>query len=747
MANLVFVDNSGSTGGNTAYWTMVSSIIDASPADTEFFVWNDRCDSVFTKDFIGGRMIGGGTQPHVIVPHAPPNSNLTILTDGQVDPSDVVHCAKQLDGRPFAKVVGHFNGNEQHMNLSCIGPFLHKTKFELYRNGVKFSEGDTSQTLELKKYYDQPNAFLEDAPKIYSTLVAANFGRENKEMRHQLLSLQANLMKTVASSNNVGNSIQFDLLRDHLQKEDTKLATTTLATVLASSNADTGKQVAAWIDQMLRRCDLNSDFGFQHLDQPSRLVRAAVVPQVHEEKLEEAKTDGKFECPISMDSDVPCLAITEGTPVLDVDKGYLEAILTNPFLVLENAALVGAIHSRLDAEPIGAKAMVELWNTTKKSPFTRKTIVSFLPACDHSRKAANWRLANLFFGDKLVGNPLIWEWIVFLACTTKPSINSNKAFMDAFRETLMKRSRLEMTNITLSGLPIEPMIKAPLDIALWYVIHSGKEPAGERNRLRFFGRSAESIMTIVDLFKYPYDKEVCQKQIRLWRAFAAINNEDWSQLYSTVRAQWQKFITVGPRIFLDGPVDEKMKPKLPAALQACSLAEIWYLLQKRDPQKKTASIDIPWNLEVKELPPVTRNYGYDSKLQAQDYGWPVAISPKTMRPFRYVVVDGKKVPWEQAAAKHGPLDKQPSLHAYYVKFVHEHNRFPSEADLIEYAAARQLSRFGMDTLPEFTRQMVSAIFDDFAGAGVDKFTPAEFNQIVRDGTPLVRRPILDGSGD
>lgn len=135
-------------------------------------------------------------------------------------------------------------------------------------------------------------------------------------------------------------------------------------------------------------------------------------------------------------------------------------------------------------------------------------------------------LARCFFGDKLVGQPEVWLCVLYQIITRVQRIAHNIEFMSMFTKYLVRRLKSGTTNITLSGLAIEPVIKAPIDIALWYTISSphvitnlSETIEDARNRLRALGASAWHVLKMVDLLHYSYHPQT-RHQVELYQSFA-----------------------------------------------------------------------------------------------------------------------------------------------------------------------------------------------------------------------------------
>jgi hypothetical protein len=269
--------------------------------------------------------------------------------------------------------------------------------------------------------------------------------------------------------------------------------------LVASFDNTMGKSIEAAIRGMINMCSGSSDYSFDIL-QPGRLRREAAAQEVTpDEVVLEERYNDFFQFPTmeelgSTALPLPTLLIAEGDPVLaDLDKGYLDAIITNPFLLLENPALVEAITARLD-DVIALGAARELFATAErrssigtrnpvKSPITGHPVVAAftLGSDDSHEKATNYALANLLFGQKLVGQPELWVGVLYIILKKIPRLADNKeGFLSAYKDHMIRRMKSTKTAITLSGLPVTPMVRSPVDVCSHLVLCL--EPAHSQQR-------------------------------------------------------------------------------------------------------------------------------------------------------------------------------------------------------------------------------------------------------------------------
>lgn len=764
------VDYSGSTCNNVNYWTNVISIIEANP-DSKIIFWNTIAKLLSKNDasrVANAKQGTGGTQPQCFAPLIPKGSNLIIITDGEVSTTDVQTCDSIINSREFSSVDIYFINTGGRMNLSVSAPFTRKTSFRIYVDGKKLSEGSSVNPIDLKHYNEQPEEFIKDAEKILAQIVMQNLGKNNQLLRNDLLDLQKNMLKIISNKNAKVNANQFLLFRELLQNNNYDLAVSKMKELTTLSDSTLGKRIEAFIQEMIKQCSGSFDFSFDILE-PGRIVRATKVTEVVTEELPVVENyTGKFECPILLDIDIPCLLIKKGDPVFkDVEKGYMEALLTNPLMFLLNNELVDKLKKRLD-HVVGLEATKKLFSRGDVlSPFSRcpiSCIVTFGDEQSHYN-ATNFALANLFFGQKLVGQPELWLSVLYFVTNQITYLKENELtsnLLDGFKQNLISRMRTHTTNITLSGLPIEPLMKSPVDIAIWYcvvspfIINNTTNEDDARNRLRSFGASSKYLVELLDLLGYCYDKKWTIQRISLYNAFAWMMNEernntltcgDWRKL---LRAQYQNGLILSDNsiILLDGR-STTSPPNLPQVVQDLTLGELLHLSDLVDRRKTINSIMLPLVFIPRQIPLPVTHYGYVDDLDLQIVSSETPISLETMRPF---VMDKKqRKHWKECSEKiYGPLSKQLSSYNYFNKFVLEYNRFPGKEEFIKYLASKQANREEnpIDTLPKFLIMFVTDVFNDFEkilGKGFQNITPSEFKRRVFRSMKEVDRAKMDGS--
>lgn len=752
ISTYVLIDYSGSTGGHSGYWNYISNIIKQNPTAI-YILWDTAAKEVSREEAertATKREGNGGTQPQCFVNLIPAKSNIILITDGQIGISDVNCCEKILNGREFNKVDVHFYKTGSEVNLSVSTALTRKTQYRIYLDGKLLAEGSSAIEVDLQPYFNYPRKFIDEAENLLNQIIMQNLGKTNMPLRNKLLDLQENLLRSVSISNS--SSLEFNGLRELLSDGQYEKSLDFMKKLVFSGDVSMGKTIEKIIQQMLHQCSGSTCFSLNILE-PGRLTRASEVDEVAIEELPPVEHSFTFECPIFYEHNIPICLIKEGRPIFsDLDKGYLNNILTNPFLVLNDKSLVDKVKNRID-HLVGLDFGRTLFlQGNVKSPITRDLISSALVLSEHETHSAatNAAMADIFFGKKLVGEPEIWLAVLYFIIKRVPYLSEDPDFMKILETNLIHRMKLCPTNITLSGLPIEPMLKCPMDLAVWYcvvsplIIENKTSKDDARNRLRSFGGPAKYLVKLVELFGYPYDESWTKHQIDLYSAFTwmMIEEKNHSQWRKLIRAQYQNSMIIENKIILlDGPALNK--PPLPLNCKGLSIIELKGLMELVDHNKSVNAIMIPDFNTNREIT-YEVNYGYPEIVPTVF----VKISPKTMRPY---VIDRKlRKHWSICSEQiYGPLDKQISIYNYFIIYVHDKGHFPSKNEFFFYIESRQANRlFGVSTLPKLIVQFVDELFQDYQevlGANFDKITVAEFRRLTEDSRKRENRSWLDGS--
>jgi hypothetical protein len=515
---------------------------------------------------------------------------------------------------------------------------------------------------------------------------------------------------------------------------------------------------------MARQCEGCGGFDFSLLG-PGRLDRAIAMNPMTIDQTPDviACPYHTFECPINLVSDLSTLLIKDGPPLFEsYTTTKLNDLMTNPLTALLDPELPSAIKKRID-HVLGHAAAHEMFSRSRGRPFlsplSRESISCAIVLGDDLEhdKATDWTLAHLFFGNQLVGAPEMWLFVIWHLVREVPYLANNAPFLADFDRYMCSRMKRHMTNITLSGLAIEPLVRCPVDLAIWYCVVSPMIGANAttsdtvRNRLRSMGATSRFLTELLDLLGYKYDREWTLHQLCLYRAFAWMMNKEKENTHwrAILRAQYQNSFTLsnGTIVILDGPASANC-PVLPEHLRV-PLGELLALAALVDSTKKTNAVLIPNQLPTVAIPAPTKNYGYPPTLTFEEYSRVIPICPATCRPW---TMDRREMRhWHEVNARiYGPLDCQLSINQYFIVFVASRGHFPTVEELVQYMAERQASRADpFNTLPAMVMEMTIAelrAYQNEFGEHFERITPDEFNRRAAASCDKTHRVEMEKTG-
>lgn len=754
--NFLCIDFSGSTGGHAGYWDYVTKLIEIHSSH-QFICW-DTIAHKYSKervlDMAKKRTGFGGTEPKCIIPYLPTKCNLVLVTDGQINQNEVVYCDRLLDKNEFESVNMHFYSTGGPMDMSVVAPFTRNTTYNVYRDGSLISSGSTKELLDLTEYYDNPQKFIDDAQKLQHRVTFATMGRPNIPLRNSILSLQENLLKFIANNKSKSVEDEFTNLREMLTENRLDCAIELTKNLITKTKGnELAKEVDSIVQPLINQCANPKSFSFDLL-QPSRLMRAEIETPAEEELPKERNYDGIFECPILMDIDTPCLLINKGPAVLDgLDNSYLNKLISDPLLLLSDQILKNKLRDRLD-HIFGLEAINMLFKDVNVvSPITRKSSSCALSLCleKSHNKSNKYTLANIFFGSKIVGSLELWMSVIYFTLADIPYLNSNVNFMNDFEQYLVNRFRKNYTRITLSGLTIEPMLRCPYDVAIWFCVNSYRimNPNSISNRLRDFGNSSFYLMKLLDLLKYPYDRQIIPTLIKKYAVFNWMmrqendNNNEWRKM---IRSIYQNSMVLkdGFIVMLDGPATQNRLPNL-LKNSGFSDIELFALSKLVDRTKRRELIHLPDNLSC-EIPSYVENYCYPDVLPMHK----INISPKTMRPFCYD--KSNNLHWKESAEKiFGPIPKIISAYAYFIKYVQEYRSYPTIDSFIKFMSIKQANKEdAKDTLPKDILVFALDVFmnyEEVLGENFSNMCPEDFIGVTEISRNSEIRFFMEESND
>jgi hypothetical protein len=108
------------------------------------------------------------------------------------------------------------------------------------------------------------------------------------------------------------------------------------------------------------------------------------------------------------------------------------------------------------------------------SPITRRPVLGFIPLGGHPShvKAANWTLANLFSGGKVMGNVDFWFAVLYFLIVEGKIPYVKESMSPFFAEQMLFRLKNSISSASLTGLSGFAQSKMRLDASIYFSISS-----------------------------------------------------------------------------------------------------------------------------------------------------------------------------------------------------------------------------------------------------------------------------------
>lgn len=755
MKTVIAIDYSGSTGRSLEYWQYVNGVVNETKGEqTTYVLWDDE-SKLKTYEDVNDQICSmkghGCTDPSSFIKFLKSGDRLEIVTDGEVPQNTVTACDKMLTDIILESVTIHvvkierigcgFGFEPRSLNLSVAAPFVRSAKqYQIVTKtpGENASILTKGEPLNLSKYKNNPELFLQNADEILQKITIENLGRNNHSARNEILDIRKQLLLNLQHKKTNEQLDSMTNLKRSLERDMYGMAMKEAKKVSCSSVTE--KEIETIIQQMIVKCDGIGEFTFCH--HSNRLYRAVEIDEKSLIDTTEMNTDevpAHFECPIYFDKDVPVLLIRAGAPVLEsIDKKYEDMLINNPLLFLNNPDLTKSLTERLDCV-IGLKAALKLFGTTGtvKSPMTQRPISCFVTTIPLSyikeethQDALKYSLANLFFGKKLAGIGELWLAVLYFVVEKIKYLENDFALY--LQDTMVNKLKHRYSTMSMSSL-ITPTIRCTLDVSIWYCCVSAHiYEGGVENRLQHFVTSHH--LRLLDIFGYPYDKKWTAHRLIIYHAFHTMmkmkkrDHKDFNILIKALVYQNSVTLPDGTIILLDGKKQTSFETN---PFKDLSVSEIFYLSTLVDTSKTVGKITIPTVFPEIIIPEAVINYGYplyvpEDKLSEYQT---TKICSKTMRPYTHD--QSTSLHWEvQSTNMYGPLEKQISLYNYFIVFVEENKKYPQENEFIKWVAVKQNNReISINTLPVYIEYFVKLVMEEFKNI-MKTVSVSDFNKIA-----------------
>jgi len=507
-------DCSGSVSGSEHYFEQLLRMLERTPRASSYFMWDG---TLREKSYEQMRAWAetkrgfGGTAPSVVAKIAAERSfhgTLRLITDGEVDGSEVDACDQHLHGAAlaagetghvFEKVEAMFVELWARPNLSAILPFTRFSPFEVQEMRSDGSLSDiervSAEDLELFEAFVRQRGdadYGEQAGRLKQVAQARFLGTKGSaRVRDAAIAVKKRLTEEMSAllGADVGRQLAA-LLGEGSQDEAVTVAKKMVSAFLAvKSDASvaikTLDEIVGLCEGIARKCFTKAEANRAISTSMQRAETLAepidCLPEVREAP-ESAEEKAWFQCPVTLEEDASNLVLAlawpggrAGESFVDGLEGHFKKLLaSNPLWLWTRADCVERFASVCD-ELLSAQALRsarEAGAPVVVSPTTRRPLASFFPVSAVSEahvKARTWALAQVVSGGKRWGNPELWFANLVLAVARGKVSEKLRQALPVLLSTLKAQLSSSESYASLSGLPELPMTKVPTSVACWLV--------------------------------------------------------------------------------------------------------------------------------------------------------------------------------------------------------------------------------------------------------------------------------------
>ena len=736
-----YIDVSGSTQGKEKYWALVKDKYEEYKALIKgVFVWGSELKIISKEAFEANylsKQFGymPATKPEDIAMNlvstkfgTAQGEIVVILTDGEV-PQGSVNMTTDILSKlclvklPLYKVVCCI-GDTGRANESVAAPFTRLAKTSLTvisdNRGMR-SYLVTEETRNVLFNLDglTLEIFKNKFEEIERALVTALMGLGgNKEIADGLIRAKNRLAKELAKSSKDSDldALLIESLKGNQFDASLQVFKTNLNDVYFKD--DIGMEISRKFDYLINIASTGLLGQFDMDTIKSRRVQAAPLAKKEAVPVPpegDAVPKGLQECPIFLDKLTAQIMIKEGSPILKgLDKAIIDDIINQPLRILNYPEIVKQLISRLS----NSISIISGIKAGDQNPLTREPIDAVIPLgkCQQNVNCANWALAKLFFGDKLVGNSQMYFAVIwYLIKIGKIPWLSDIA--EQVGDTLVYRLETTKTRASLCGLPQMVGTIIPTSCAVWFSVVSClmNQPTDcDTSRFQIF--NIEPLLAMIQLLDYPTSPQMFNQitRIRVMMTMLSMCKQNDKEFRSKIYALYRNcyclnIANVGqdikeiviPYIPLDGVAKpeqvEQVLAQFPEYFKELSINELVWIASLVSPQYSASDIKLPCT-ETKAVPAVQCEWKYPADCERVV----VEISPKTMRPYYWVKVDKKAEPWLKQFYSKFKLPYASRVFSgdtKYMNFYQKYRRWPNKDEFILFCYNRYCLGNGIGSLP------------------------------------------------
>jgi len=663
--------------------------------------------------------------------------HLVIITDGQVDKSEIANCATMLGSRKFSQVDCYLINTGGAIEESVGAPFQWGSPVRTVRydpctacSGSKMCldhhyrvreiTAPTSEHLDVHRRITTittPEEFLGSFEELKCLIVTRNLGRPTRdnELHDALVALQSRFFGTVLRSFDHELSLSFH--------NAVRSCDPTQIIAAMRKIHETPAPIFPWsvpLAQLISFADCG--LAGETSSDAARAKKAAPVasapPTRSGENEDEPTQPLKSTCPITLEeltTGNTFLPVKPGPPLLSILTDP-DDVLNSPFNALRDPSLLAALIKRLD-KPVSCNGYLAAGpDGLPFSPETRAELMTngvlVFASTDAAVRTTDWTLWRMLNHGKRAGRATSWVALLWYLVASG-QIPYLESIEEAIRGHLLYRlhnRESDFTTLSLSGSKNHQLLMAPTACAIVWILFAGavlRLPT-EKDPLRLHMAAIPILLKLLELLGISLPPE-CEQHILRTRVLldmlrvVAQKEVTLPQMKRHIRALFQKSVrmSAGDYILLDGPAAADVSAilaDLPPLWQGLSKEWLWTLVCLINPNN-LAPGNLPNLFEPAPAPPVI------SVWTNITIRLPVKPHPRTCRPL---TLDETHIGAVVGIAYPTHVGKIFSTDELFAQFVETHNRLPRDLhELLTFFASKS------ETLPAAVIQFAESVLADY----------------------------------
>jgi hypothetical protein len=538
---IFFHDMSGSTQGQQNYHTLSLKIYNEQVKNKNHIIvgWDDKYKVLDDNTYINICYMRKGYNgtltsqigKYLSTLNSTNSLELIIITDGQVDISDIAKCDEyisnlNLDIKKVTAYISYYSAN-----CSVLAPFMRGSwDCEIFHDNhtqiksiYTLHQKERNKLMEIVKTATTEEEINAVFDKLIDMVTSITMGKStgDSNLRNDILVMANRIKQNVKS--NLSKCNQLEAFEKELV--DNKSVNIQTAQNLYKFYKDSfnGNNFQSKIDTILQMCDGKLSHMFDPTQIRAQALNRATVKtnNLTNEQMNEINdipTDMKpVDCPIMLiDSPNMVLMIKSGTPIFEqIEKKTQDSIMLNTFYTFNAQICSDLIKQRLD-HYMSLEAYTALQST--KSPMTNSNLCGCLVLGTDplSVKATNHTIGQMVLGKSgLIGNADIWFYTIYKLVKSGdlPWLNDILPNLEAQMKYRLLNSKC---TLSMSGLIPHIQLKSNLANSLYFTLMQplfikNKEESSFPN----FSGSVEHMLSLLELCEYKFQNENLYKYFKI----------------------------------------------------------------------------------------------------------------------------------------------------------------------------------------------------------------------------------------